>query len=81
MTLDLKKLFNSPRKIAGLIVVLAMGLLLWGRLMIQNVPRTAVADPERQAELAKQGESGKPPAIRGKEAAKFPQIPADEVDR
>jgi hypothetical protein len=78
MTFAPHKLFNSPRKVAAGVVVLAVGLLFWGRLMIQNVPRTAVADPERHTEAANGAEAGKPSASGGSEAAKSSQIPADD---
>lgn len=42
---------TSPRKLGLLLVVLALGLLLWGRLLLKEIPRTATARPEPTATL------------------------------
>jgi len=44
-----KQLLADKRKLGLMITLLAVGLLLWGRLLIKDVPRTAVADPDEQA--------------------------------
>lgn len=54
------ELLSKDRKKLGLVIALmAMGLLLWGRLMLKQVPRTAVAKP---AAVAAAGE-GAPAAV------------------
>ena len=35
----------EQKKIAAMVALLLVGLLLWGRLLIKQVPKTAVADP------------------------------------
>ncbi len=43
----------DKKKLGIMICALAIGLLLWGRLLLQGVPRTATADePEKQANAA-----------------------------
>ncbi len=45
-TLDrVKKELRNPRKAGLLVLLLAISLLLWGRLLLKRVPRTASAQP------------------------------------
>ncbi|MEX2672416.1 MAG: hypothetical protein WD294_09935 [Phycisphaeraceae bacterium] len=45
----LARFFNRRRQTLGLgAMALMAGLLFWGRLLMQDVPRTAIADPETQ---------------------------------
>jgi len=46
-----KSLLADRRKASAVVVLLAIGLLLWGRLMLKQVPRTATADPEPEAAM------------------------------
>jgi hypothetical protein len=43
----IRELRSDHRKLAAVIVLLSFGMLLWGRLLLQNVPQTATARPER----------------------------------
>lgn len=44
------ELINDKRKLVMVTSLLAVALLLWGRLLLKDVPRTAVADPDQTAE-------------------------------
>ena len=44
-----RALTADKKKLSIVVVLLAMLLLLWGRLLLKRVPRTAVADPETVA--------------------------------
>lgn len=44
-----RRLTADRRKLSMLLALGAVVLLLWGRLLLKQVPRTAVADPENQA--------------------------------
>jgi len=53
------RLLTADRRKAGLVLsLLAMGLLLWGRLLLKEVPRVATADPEAEAQAASDGGEG-----------------------
>jgi hypothetical protein len=41
-----RQLMADKKKLGMLMTLMALGLLLWGRLLLQPVPRTAVADPK-----------------------------------
>ncbi len=58
-----KRLTADKKKFGLFLTLLALGLLLWGRLLLQPVPRTAVADPKlmpvtAQASPGKAAEGG-----------------------
>jgi hypothetical protein len=40
-----RKLMRDKRKLAMLVTLAAFGLLLWGRLLLKQTPRTATAEP------------------------------------
>lgn len=40
-----RKELHNPKKLGALVILLALGLLLWGRLLLKQVPRTATAEP------------------------------------
>jgi len=42
----------DKRKFAAMVILLAVGLLMWGRLLLKEVPRSAVADPSTLAVTA-----------------------------
>jgi hypothetical protein len=44
-----RRLMADKRKLGMLTTLAAIGLLLWGRLLLQQVPRTATADPDAAA--------------------------------
>lgn len=52
MKVKLRQLYRvmlADKKKAGLVLgLLAVGLLLWGRLLLKQVPRTATADPNQK---------------------------------
>ena len=49
----IKQVTSDKKKLGVMICALAIGLLLWGRLLLQGVPRTATADePKNQARAA-----------------------------
>jgi len=41
-----QQLLADKRKLGLMVSLLGLALLLWGRLLLKDVPRTAVADPE-----------------------------------
>lgn len=41
---------RDKRKLGAMLLLLAMALLLWGRLLLKQVPRTAVAEPQAAEE-------------------------------
>jgi len=41
-----KQATADKRKFAAMVILLAVGLLMWGRLLLKDVPRSAVADPD-----------------------------------
>ncbi len=43
-----KQLLADKQKLAVMAVLMVLGLLLWGRLMLKSVPRTAVAEPDNK---------------------------------
>jgi hypothetical protein len=70
------KLGAEKKKLLVLGGMVAVGLLLWGRLLIQQVPRTAVADNPQVA----QGETnGDAPAEAGETLAAAPVKPVQRV--
>lgn len=48
----LRELKADRRKLAAVAMLMALGLLLWGRLLLKDVPKTAVAGPGAQAAAA-----------------------------
>jgi hypothetical protein len=44
-----KQLLADKKKSGAMIALLAVGLLLWGRLLLKDVPKTATAEPKQQA--------------------------------
>jgi len=46
------QLTADKKKLGIMLCALALGLLLWGRLLLQGVPRTATADDKTNAALA-----------------------------
>ncbi len=53
------RLLTADRRKAGLVLsLLAVGLLLWGRLLLKEVPRVATADPEAKAKASSDGGEG-----------------------
>jgi len=40
-----RQITSDKRKFAAMSILLALGLLMWGRLLLKEVPRNAVADP------------------------------------
>ncbi len=55
----LAELRASPVKTGVIALLLASGLLLWGRLLLKEVPRTASADDPIGVRLSAFGEAGK----------------------
>jgi len=43
-----RQLFADKRKLGLMVSLLAVALLLWGRLLIKDVPRSAVAEPDKE---------------------------------
>ncbi len=43
----IKELTADKKKLGFMIALIAVGMLLWGRLMLKQAPRTAVADPDQ----------------------------------
>src|SRR5689334_841381 len=73
MTVRLRRLWMQftadPKKVGMLCVMVVAGLLLWARLIIvSNMPRTAVAGPEKP-ESGKSSESATPSAPSHNERA------------
>jgi len=70
----------DKKKFGILVTMLAVGLLLWGRLiLLQDVPKIATADPDAPAQTSGQtpdsgGESAEP------EVSVLPPLPRVEVD-
>ena len=52
-----QQILADKQKFGVVMVLMAIGLLLWGRLMLKSVPRTAVADPKEEAALVTDAES------------------------
>jgi hypothetical protein len=46
---------HDKRKLGAIVALLALGLLLWGRLMLKQVPRTALAKPSDKTLVAGNG--------------------------
>lgn len=44
-----KQLLADKKKSGAMLALLAIGLLLWGRLLLQDVPKTATAEPKQEA--------------------------------
>lgn len=44
-----KQLLADKKKTGAMLALLAIGLLLWGRLLLKDVPKTATAVPKREA--------------------------------
>lgn len=53
----LNGLVADKKKLSAMVCLLAVALLMWGRLLLKNVPRTAVAEPAQSA-LANHGSTG-----------------------
>lgn len=61
-----RKMGAEKKKAAALLGLVAVGLLLWGRLLIQQVPRTVVANPSASASAETPGNpAGEIPADQG----------------
>ena len=45
-----KALIADKKRLSMTLGLLAIGLLLWGRLLIKDLPKTAVADPTAAAD-------------------------------
>jgi len=45
----IRQLTSDKRKLSLVICLLAVGMLLWGRLLLKQLPKSAVAEPERSA--------------------------------
>lgn len=43
------KLSSEKKKLVAMLGLIVVGLLLWGRLLIKQVPKTAVADPPQSS--------------------------------
>lgn len=48
----------DPKKLGVLLTLLALSLLLWGRLLLKDAPRTATADPAAKIEAALAAHAG-----------------------
>ena len=68
MQMDVRQLRRGRLGVA-LVSAVALGLLLWGRLLMQNVPQTAVAVPERAA-ATEDASQGKHPSGQNATAGK-----------
>ena len=44
-----QKLASNKKQMGAMCMLVGVALLLWGRLLLKNVPRTAVADPQLAA--------------------------------
>ncbi len=49
-----RQLLADKRKVALMMSLLAVAMLLWGRLLLKDVPRSAVADPDENASASTQ---------------------------
>jgi len=59
---DIKQQLLAEKKNLGLIIVMAVfGLLLWGRLLLKDIPRTASAQPG--AEIVSQSSDNQPVSL------------------
>lgn len=66
----------DKKKLGIMLCALALGLLLWGRLLLQGVPRTATADDrDKQAQAA-----DNPASAPENDAVSFKKIPVVHVD-
>ncbi len=63
----IKRLTADRKKLSVMVVLLALGMLLWGRLLLKDVPRTAVADEPGKSGSADVGK-GDHTASRAKRA-------------
>ncbi len=76
-----KRLTADRRQFYVLCSLAALGLLLWGRLMLQKVPRTAVADPPAQSAKAEQPtKPGQPNATDEAETPVEPPLERIEIE-
>jgi len=66
----IRQLTADKKKLSIMLFALALGLLLWGRLLLQGVPRTATADdPDKQAQAADNPPSNAGVGHRARKAA------------
>lgn len=72
----IKQATADKKKLGIMICALALGLLLWGRLLLQGVPRTATAeDRDKQAQAA-----DNPASAPQNDAASLKKKPGVHVD-
>lgn len=57
-----RDLLADKRKLGLGVSLVAVALLLWGRLLLKDVPRTAIADPKPERRVAAAPPELKPPA-------------------
>lgn len=80
-----ERLTADRRKFGAFLTLVALGLLLWGRLLLHNVPRTATAEPSFvHAALEPDNTAQKPSPAREKptsaKAAENPKSDLGEND-
>ena len=69
----------DKKKFGLLVTMLAVGLLLWGRLiLLEDVPKIATADPDASAQAGEQTPDNSDPSARA-DAPVLPPLPSIEV--
>lgn len=68
----MRRELSNPRKLAIIAVLLSAAMLLWGRLLLKQVPRTATAEPGAVEVVAVSEPAGSPA-----EAAPLPVVYVD----
>jgi hypothetical protein len=61
-----RQLLADRRKSALVMLLLAVALLLWGRLLIKDVPRSAVAEPDKEVAADTAAPSDRSPPVPDK---------------
>lgn len=59
-----QQLLADKKKLGAMILLAVFGLLLWGRLLLKDVPRTATADPKPAQTASKPTDNATPPPTR-----------------
>jgi hypothetical protein len=74
----LKSLTANQKKLSALLLLVAVGLLLWGRLLwTQQVPRVVMAHPEEASGLAPGSEGSAPANAPAPRATVYVDLPTD----
>lgn len=72
----IQQLTADKKKLGIMLCALALGLLLWGRLLLQGVPRTATADDQDKQAQA----DDSPASAPQNDTASLKKIPGVHVD-